>query len=84
VTTAPPAAFAPDESAGAEVDYAAAAQALVDAGATTKPAAVVADILAAHNRGSALNRIASDMGIHHKTVSRIIAAAEGHRQRLVA
>jgi hypothetical protein len=63
-------------------DYAALAQALVDAGATTKPAAVVASILSAHAEGTALNRIASDAGIHHKTVSKIIDAAENHRQRL--
>ena len=67
----------PDEGA----DYAALAQALVDAGATTKPAAVVASILSAHAEGTALNRIASDMGIHHKTVSRIIDAAEDRRQQ---
>lgn|GEM_PF-7096249 len=52
------------------------AQALVDAGATTKPVAVVASILSAHTEGTALNRIASDLGIHHKTVSKIIDAAE--------
>jgi hypothetical protein len=56
----------------------------VDAGATTKPAAVVASILAAHAEGAALNRIASDTGIHHKTVSKIIDAAEDHRRQLVA
>jgi hypothetical protein len=57
---------------------------LVDAGATTKPAAVVASILAAHTEGTALNRIASDMAVHHKTVSRIIDAAEDRRRQLVA
>ena len=76
------AASAPDQRADAGADYAALAQALVDAGATTKPAAVVASILSAHADGTALNRIASDMGIHHKTVSRIIDAAENYRQRL--
>ena len=44
----------------------------MDAGATTKPAAVVASILAAHAEGTALNHITSDTGIHHKTVSKII------------
>jgi Protein of unknown function (DUF2637) len=78
------AASAPDQRADAGVDYSALAQALVDAGATTKPAAVVASILSAHAEGTALNRIASDTGIHHKTVSKIIDAAEDHRQRLVA
>jgi hypothetical protein len=75
-------ASTPDQRAGVRVDYAALAQALVDAVATTKPAAVVASILSAHAEGTALNRIASDIGIHHKTVSRIIDAAENHRQRL--
>jgi len=78
------AASAPDQHAGAGADHAALAQALVDAGATTKPAAVVASILAAHTEGTALNRIASDLGIHHKTVSKIIDAAENHRRHLVA
>jgi hypothetical protein len=76
------AASAPDQRADVGVDYAALAQALVDAGATTKPAAVVASILTADAEGVALNRIASDLGIHHKTVSRIIDAAEDHQQRL--
>ena len=57
---------------------------VVDAGATTKPAAVVASILAAHAEGTALNRIASNTGIHHKKVSKIIDAAENHRRQLVA
>jgi hypothetical protein len=69
--------------AGAGAEHAAPAQALVDAGATTKPAAVVALILSAHAEGTALNRIASDMGIHHKTVSKIIGGTlsrcDGHR-----
>ena len=78
------AASAPDQHADAGADYAALAQALVDAGATTKPAAVVASILAAHAEGTALNRIASDTGIHHKTVSKIIDAAEKHRRHIVA
>jgi Protein of unknown function (DUF2637) len=77
-------ASAPDQHADAGVDHAALAQALVDAGATTKPAAVVASILAAHAEGTALNRIASDTGIHHKTVSKIIDAAENHRRLRVA
>ena len=79
------AASAPDQHADAGVDYAALAQALVDAGATTKSVAVVASILTAHAEGTALNRIASDLGIHHKTVSRIIDAAQDRqRQHLVA
>ena len=76
------AASASAQRADAGADHAALAQALVDAGATTKPAAVVASILSAHAEGTALNRIASNAGIHHKTVSKIIDAAENHRQRL--
>lgn len=78
------AASAPGQHADAGADHAALAQALVDSGATTKPAAVVASILSAHAEGTALNRIASDTGVHHKTVSRIIDAAEYHRLHLVA
>jgi hypothetical protein len=78
------AASAPAQRADAGTDHAALAQALVDAGATTKPAAMVTSILSAHAEGTALNRIASDTGIHHKTVSRIIDAAENHRRHLVA
>jgi hypothetical protein len=79
------AASTPDQRADAGADHAALAQALVDAGATTKPAAVVASILSAHAEGTALNRIASDLGVHHKTVSRIIDAAREHtQQHLVA
>jgi hypothetical protein len=62
-------ASTPDQEADAGADHAALAQALVDAGATTKPVAVVAPILFAHADGTALNRIALDTGIHHKTVS---------------
>lgn len=71
------ASSAPDQHADA--DHAALAQALVDAGATTKPAALVASILCAHAEGTTPNRIASDMGVHHKTVARVIDAAERHR-----
>ena len=45
---------------------------------------MVTSILSAHAEGTALNRIASDTGIHHKTVSKIIDAAEKHRRQLVA
>jgi Protein of unknown function (DUF2637) len=80
-----PAASALDQHADAGVDHTALAQALVDAGATTKTVALVASILSAHADGTARNRIASDTGIHHKTVSKIIDAAENHRrQHLVA
>ena len=45
---------------------------------------MVASILAAHAEGTALNHIASDTGIHHKKVSKIIGAAENHRLHLEA
>ena len=75
------AASAPDRHARTGADNAALAQSLVEAGATTKPAALVASILCAHAEGTALNRIASEVGVHHKTVSRIIDAAEERRQQ---
>jgi hypothetical protein len=79
------AAPAPKQHAGVAADIAAVAQAVVDAGATTKPVAVIESILSAHERGTAVNRIAADVGVHHKTVSRIIDAAEDlQRRQLVA
>jgi hypothetical protein len=73
--------FADGTRADAAADHAALAQALVDAGATTKPARVVVSILSAHADEAALNRIASNVGVHHKTVSKIIDAAEAHKQQ---
>jgi hypothetical protein len=79
------AASALNQIANAAADRTALAQAVVDAGATTKPVAVVESVLSAHAQGTALNRIASDLGVHHKTVSRIIDAAREHsQQHLVA
>jgi hypothetical protein len=51
---------------------------------TRKPVEVVARILAAHNSGDPLNRIAKTVGVHHSAVSRIIGAAAAHRQRTLA
>jgi hypothetical protein len=51
---------------------------------TRKPVEVVARILAAHNSGSPLNRIAKTVGVHHSAVSRIIGAAAAHHQRTLA
>jgi hypothetical protein len=48
---------------------------------TRKPVEVVARILAAHDAGDPLNRIAKDVRVHHSAVSRIIEAADAHRQR---
>jgi len=82
---APSAESAPVKDADPALDRAALAQAVVDAGATTKPVALVEAILSAHAQRTALNRIASDLGVHHKTVSRIIDAAHEHtQQHLVA
>jgi hypothetical protein len=55
-------------TSAAAADIAAVARAVVDAGATTKPVAVIESILSAHERGMAVNRIAADVGVHHKTV----------------
>lgn len=46
---------------------------------TRQPVEVVAHILAAHDSGDALNRIAKNVGVHHSAVSRVIDAA-AHRQ----
>lgn len=62
----------------------ATAQALVDAGSTTKTVAVVASILSAHANGTVPNRIASDTGVHHKTIARILNAAEKRRHLIAA
>jgi Protein of unknown function (DUF2637) len=51
---------------------------------TRQPVEVVARILAAHDSGDALNRIAKNVGVHHSAVSRIIGAAAAHRQRTLA
>jgi hypothetical protein len=51
---------------------------------TRQPVEVVARILAAHDSGNPLNRIAKNVGVHHSAVSRIIGAAAAHRQRTLA
>ena len=51
---------------------------------TRKPVEVVARILAAHEQGEPLNRIAKGVGVHHSAVSRIIDAAAAHRQGTLA
>ncbi|MGV0734344.1 DUF2637 domain-containing protein [Mycolicibacter sinensis] len=61
-------------------DTAAIAQALVDAGATTKRVEQVQHVLAAHATGCTVTRIAADTGMHHATVRKIINAATEHRQ----
>ena len=48
---------------------------------TRKPAEVVARILAAHDSGDPLNRIAKNVGVHHSAVSRVVDTAAAHRQR---
>lgn len=44
------------------------------------PVEVVTAILAAHQAGDPLNRIAKNLGNHHSAVSRVLAGAEVHRQ----
>jgi hypothetical protein len=51
---------------------------------TRKPVEVVARILAAHEQGEPLNRIAKNVDVHHSAVARIIGAAAAHRQRTLA
>lgn len=48
---------------------------LVDAKLTRQPVDVVASILAAHEGGAPLNRIAKDLKVHHSAVSRVINAS---------
>lgn len=62
-----------------DADIAALAQSLVEAGATTKPVGQVRQVLAAHAAGSAITRIATDTGVHHATVRKIVDAASEHR-----
>ncbi len=54
---------------------------LVAERATRQPVEVVARILAAHDSGDPLNRIAKNVGVHHSAVSRVIDAAAAHHQR---
>ncbi|OBY29467.1 DUF2637 domain-containing protein [Mycolicibacter kumamotonensis] len=67
-------------TAGAGRDASALAHALVAAGATTKSAVQVEQVLAAHAAGTAITRIAADAGIHHQTVRSILTAAADHQQ----
>ncbi|MEZ0385234.1 DUF2637 domain-containing protein [Mycobacterium sp. pW045] len=67
-------------TAGAGLDTSAVARALVDGGATTKSLEQVQRVLAAHAAGAAITRIATDTGVHHATVRKIINAAAEHRQ----
>ena len=67
-------------AAGTGRDASALAHALVAAGATTKSAGQVEQVLAAHAAGAAITRIAADAGIHHQTVRSILTAAAEHQQ----
>jgi hypothetical protein len=67
-------------AAGADLDASAVARALVDGGATTKSLEQVQQVLEAHAAGAAITRIATDAGVHHATVRKIINAATGYRQ----
>ncbi len=57
---------------------------LVAEKATRQSVETVAAILAAHEQGDPLNRIAKQVGVHHTAVSRIVGAAAAHRQRTLA
>lgn len=78
--SAHPSALRAVPAAGADPDTSAVARALVDAGATTKTLEQVQQVLAAHAAGAAITRIATDAGVHHATVRKIINAAAGYRQ----
>jgi hypothetical protein len=52
--------------------------------ATRQSVETVAAILAAHEQGDPLNRIAKQVDVHHTAVSRIVGAAATHRQRELA
>jgi hypothetical protein len=52
--------------------------------ATRQPVEIVRAVIAAHNNGDPLNRIAKDVDRHHTAVKRIIDAAAVHRQRQLA
>lgn len=67
-------------TAPADSERSAVARALVDAGETTKSVEEVEQVLAAYAAGSAITRISSDTGMHHKTVQKIINAANEHQQ----
>lgn len=67
-------------TAPAGLGRSAVARALVDAGETTKSVDEVEQVLAAYAAGTAITRIASDTGMHHKTVQRIINAANQQQQ----
>ena len=60
------------------------AETLVAEKATRQSVDTVAAILAAHDHGDPLNRIAKQVGAHHTAVSRVIDAATAHRQRSLA
>jgi hypothetical protein len=62
-------------AAGADSDAGAVARAVVDAGATTKSVNHVEQVLAEHAAGTAVTRIATATGMHHKTVRTITAGA---------
>lgn len=61
-------------------DTSAVARALVDGGATTKSLEQVEQVLEAHAAGAAITRIATDAGVHHATVRKIINAATKYGQ----
>lgn len=59
------------------------AVALVAEKVTRQPVETVVRILAAHDAGDPLNRIAKNMGVHHSAVARVIEAAAAYAQRVL-
>lgn len=56
---------------------------LVTEKVTRQPVETVVRILAAHDAGDPLNRIAKNIGVHHSAVARVIDAAAAHHQRVL-
>ena len=57
---------------------------LVASKATRQPVETVEAILAAHQDGAPLNRIAATLDVHHSAVKRVLDGADAHRQRHLA
>ncbi|MEU1986117.1 hypothetical protein [Nocardia sp. NPDC019395] len=82
-TAAPDAQGTRTAHAGAH-EAAAMAVELVRQGATTKPAEEVTEVLARASAGVAPTTIARETGLHHRTVAKILSAAEELRRPRVA
>lgn len=76
LTAVPDAATHP-ENAGAHTQWRPAADELVRNGVTSKHPAIVAAVLADHAAGTPPSTISRRRNVHHSTVGRILAGAEG-------